>query len=62
MTEKKTEKKKWSKGQCILVICIIGPLETGLFWWMGSKGWLAIDLIFWPVMFFAALFYKENSN
>ncbi len=62
MAEKKTEKKKWSKGQWILFVCTIGPLDTGGAWLLHSKFWLPFDLVFWPIMFFAAIFYKEDSN
>jgi hypothetical protein len=54
-------KKKWSKGQLILLVCILGPLDTGGAWLLNAKGWLLLDLIFWPVVFFA-LVGAKNSN
>jgi hypothetical protein len=62
MAEKKTEKKKWTTGQCALMVCILGPLDTGGAWLMHAKGWVVIDLIFWPVLFFALLVAKIKED
>lgn len=57
-----SEKRKWSKRQLILLICILGPLDTGLAWLLHAKGWVAIDFIFWPVFFLVVLLANEDSN
>lgn len=56
------EKKKWSKGQMILTVCILGALDTGFAWFLHYKAWVAIDFIFWPIIFIGVLSGKEDSN
>jgi hypothetical protein len=54
-------KKKWSKGQLLILVCLLGVFDTGWAWRRNSEVWFVIDLIFWPVVFIAVVSAKKSN-
>jgi hypothetical protein len=55
-------KAKYSKDQMVLFICVLGSLDTGFAWLLNGKGWVFIDLIFWPVVLLVVLVAKNSDS
>jgi hypothetical protein len=54
-------KKKWSKGQLLILVCLLGLFDTGWAWFRNNRGWFVIDLIFYPVLFIAVVAAKKSN-
>lgn len=56
-----SEKEKLSRGQLVLLILLLGSLDTGLAWLFHAKGWLALNALFYPIVLFVVLVAKEEK-
>jgi hypothetical protein len=54
-------KKKYSKGQMILFISILGSLDTAFSYYFLKEGFLVFTIFFWLVLFLVALCAKDSN-
>jgi hypothetical protein len=60
MIEQPPPEKKWSQGQKLLLVCIVGVIDTGCAWFRHNQLWFVIDLIFWTIAFAVVASKKSN--